>query len=140
VGVEYKLDVRDGRYKLMEINPRTVSANELAIRAGVDFPWIVYQYLNAGGEEQRPRPTRGFRLGVKYVNEEWDIGAYLALRRAGELTLREWWASVRGAEARALGSWRDPRPLMVALWRVLRTSLRKALAGRPRRDATTATR
>ena len=38
--VEWKLDPRDGKPKLMEINPRFWGSLELAVRAGVDFPTL----------------------------------------------------------------------------------------------------
>jgi predicted ATP-grasp superfamily ATP-dependent carboligase len=114
VGVEFKRDSRDGSYRLMEINPRTVSGNELAIRAGVDFPWIGYQYLTG----VPPEPA-AFRRGIRYVNEEWDVQAYLALRRAGVLSLGGWLASLRGVQAKAFAAWDDPLPLLVGLWRLL---------------------
>lgn len=36
--VEWKVDLRDGRPKLMEINPRFWGSLELAVRSGVNFP------------------------------------------------------------------------------------------------------
>lgn len=63
VGVEFKRDPRDGVFRLMEINPRTVSGNQLAISSGVDFPWIAYRHL-CGEAFEEPR----FRTGVHYVN------------------------------------------------------------------------
>jgi predicted ATP-grasp superfamily ATP-dependent carboligase len=113
VAVEFKRDPRDGTYRLMEINPRTASGNQLAISAGVDFPWIGYQHLAATGPANTPPPPP-FRVGVGWVSELWDLQAYLLLRRAGALSLRGWLRSVRGAEARALGAWDDPLPLLVA--------------------------
>jgi predicted ATP-grasp superfamily ATP-dependent carboligase len=122
VGVEFKHDARDGTYRLMEINPRTVSGNQLAISAGVDFPWIGYRYLTEA-EPAQPANSR-FRPGVKYVNEEWDFKAFLALRRSGKLTTGRWLESLRGAEARAVFAWDDPLPLLVVGWRFLRAALR----------------
>jgi predicted ATP-grasp superfamily ATP-dependent carboligase len=116
VGVEFKYDARDGKYKLMEVNPRTVSGNQLAIQAGIDFPWIGYQFLI---NDRRPI-VGDFRRGVKYVNEEWDFKSFLALRRSKQLTLAEWIRSLRDAEARAIWSWRDPLPMLVVLWRFAR--------------------
>jgi predicted ATP-grasp superfamily ATP-dependent carboligase len=124
VGVEFKYNAADGIYRLMEINPRTVSGNQLAISAGIDFPWIGYEYLLAGNSSCL-RPAT-FRRNVKYVNEEWDLKAYLALRRAGNLTLREWLRSVWGASARAIGAWDDPLPLLNVMGRIVRASLREA--------------
>ncbi len=69
--VEYKRDSRDGSYRLMEVNPRAISGNQLAIGAGVDFPWIGYRYLTGTYPESTP-VVRG-RAGVKYVHEWSDF-------------------------------------------------------------------
>jgi len=118
VGIEFKLDARDGTYRLMEINPRTVSGNQLAISAGIDFPWIGYQYLT--GSELEISLSAPFRPQVKYVNEEWDVQAYLSLRKSKAITLRDWLGSLRGVQAWAIGAWDDPLPLVAGLWRLLR--------------------
>ncbi len=118
VCVEFKWDVRTQAFRLIECNPRTASGNQLAISAGVDFPWLGYQYLQGADLESdvgRARP------GVRYVNEEWDIQAYLALRTSGDLSFRDWLTSIRGAEAWALGAYDDPLPLLAGLWRFLST-------------------
>ncbi len=128
VGVEFKYDARDGTYRLMEINPRTVSGNQLAISAGVDFPWLGYQYLVGGRIDARSK--KPFQVGVQYVNEEWDLKAYRALRKTGELTFRRWLGSLLGSRARAISAWDDPRPLFVLLWRIARAFLRSVLPAR----------
>ena len=117
VGVEFKLDARDRSWRLIEINPRTVSGNQIAISAGVDFPWIGYQYL-AGGELEAP-PATPFRPQVKYVNEEWDVQAFLALRKSGALTLRGWLGSLRQVQAKAIWAWDDPLPVVRGLGRLV---------------------
>ncbi len=43
--VEFKRDYRDGELKLMEVNVRLPRSIPLPIRAGVDFPWLVYRDL-----------------------------------------------------------------------------------------------
>jgi len=42
---EFKRDPRDGIYKLMEVNGRHNLSSLLAVRCGVNFPWIHYQHL-----------------------------------------------------------------------------------------------
>jgi D-aspartate ligase len=125
VGVEFKYDERDGGFKLMEINPRTVSGNQLAISAGVDFPWEAYQYLTSS--ERSWAAAGSFKTGVRYVNEEWDLIAYLRLRETGDLTLGSWVRSLLRSEARAIGSWKDPGPLLVTAGRVSRAAIRTAV-------------
>ena len=43
--VEFKRDPRDGRYKLMEVNPRLWQWHGLAAACGVDLPLIAYRDL-----------------------------------------------------------------------------------------------
>ena len=123
VAVEFKHDCRDETYRLMEINPRTVSCNQLAIRAGVDFPWIVYQHLVHPGEPTAP--TNSFRSGVKFVNEDWDFRAYRERRRDGDLTFWRWIRSLAGARAWAVVTPRDPRPFLSQVRAQLQSSFRK---------------
>ncbi|MFC1884891.1 ATP-grasp domain-containing protein [Thermodesulfobacteriota bacterium] len=41
--VEFKVDPRDGTPKLLEINPRFWGSLALAVRAGVNFPYLLYR-------------------------------------------------------------------------------------------------
>ena len=41
--VEYKLDPRDGRYRLMEINGRCPLSNALPTRCGVNYPLLAWR-------------------------------------------------------------------------------------------------
>ncbi|HZT93922.1 MAG TPA: hypothetical protein VE985_05550 [Gaiellaceae bacterium] len=43
--VEVMRDPRDGRYKLLEVNPRLWQWHSLAAACGVDLPWIAYRDL-----------------------------------------------------------------------------------------------
>jgi predicted ATP-grasp superfamily ATP-dependent carboligase len=65
--IEFKVDARDGRPLLMELNPRLWGSLELAIAAGVDFPWLLYQL--ALGEPLPPQPA--YHLGVR---SRWELG------------------------------------------------------------------
>jgi predicted ATP-grasp superfamily ATP-dependent carboligase len=121
VGVEFKSDATSGKHYLMEINPRTVAGNQMAIDAGVDFPWIGYRYLTGaeGGVERR----RGFQVGVKHLNEELDTQAYLTLRESHGMTVRQWARSIRGTRSRAIWAWDDPRPFMILTRRLVRRGI-----------------
>lgn len=113
-GVEAKFDARDGSYRLMELNARTVSGNQMAIDAGVDFPWLGYQYLT-GVEEI---PACAFQRNVRYVNEEWDIQAFGQLRRSKQITLPQWVGSLCSAKSWSIGAADDPRPLVMGMARI----------------------
>ena len=57
--VEFKRDPRDGRFKLMEINPRLFQWHGLAAACGVDLPRLAYQDLL--GLESEPASMNGRR-------------------------------------------------------------------------------
>lgn len=59
--VEFKVDPRDNQPKLMELNPRFWGSLALAIHAGVDFPYLLYQM--AMGEEFEP--VREYETGIR---------------------------------------------------------------------------
>ncbi len=113
--VEFKRDPRDGAQLLMEVNPRTISGNQLGITAGVDLAWIAYRHLLGLDGGTRP-PT--FRAGVRYVNEEWDVLAFWEARAARRLTFRAWVRSLVGVRAWAIAAWDDPGPLLMGVWRM----------------------
>ncbi len=59
--VEFRVDLRDGRPKLMEINPRLWGSLQLAILSGVDFPYLLYK-LAVDGDV---KPNSNCKIGVK---------------------------------------------------------------------------
>jgi predicted ATP-grasp superfamily ATP-dependent carboligase len=63
--------------------------------------------------------------GVKWISERRDMQSALWYARRGELTLREWWTSVRGRKAYAVWSWRDPAPFFADLVRSVELLARK---------------
>ncbi|UCC32959.1 MAG: ATP-grasp domain-containing protein [Candidatus Bathyarchaeota archaeon] len=58
---EFKMDPRDGKPKLIEINPRFWGSLSLAIFAGIDFPYLLYKLAVEGDI----KPTFNYRVGVK---------------------------------------------------------------------------
>lgn len=69
--VEFKRHARTGQFYFIEINPRFVGSLELAIAAGVDFPWM---YTQLAIDEPVTGPAR-YRVGLKY---RWLISKNVA--------------------------------------------------------------
>jgi len=65
--VEFKIDLRDGRPRLMEINPRFWGSLQLAIDSGVNFPLLLYRSQMGMDID----PVSQYRIGVK---SRWFIG------------------------------------------------------------------
>lgn len=70
---EFKRDPRDGQIKLIEVNIRLMASAQLAVAAGVDLPWIIYQDLVHG----RQVAPKSYIEGVHYVDLLADITDYL---------------------------------------------------------------
>lgn len=111
VATEFKRDARDGSFRLIEVNPRSPTSNQMAITAGVDFPWLAYCHLTGADDGA----TTNGRAGVKWVHEPWDLAAFRALRRTGDISLRSWLGSRRGVRSRAIWARDDPMPLLAWL-------------------------
>lgn len=77
--VEFRRDSA-GRPFLMEINPRLSASVELAVRAGVDFPYLLYQWAN--GDEIDV--VKGYRTGswMRYLRGDFAT-TLLALSERG---------------------------------------------------------
>ncbi|MBF0555757.1 MAG: ATP-grasp domain-containing protein [Nitrospirae bacterium] len=58
--IEFKVDPRDGAPKLLEINPRFWGSLQLAINAGVDFPYLLYRLAMDGDID----PVTEYKTGV----------------------------------------------------------------------------
>ncbi|HEV2195109.1 MAG TPA: hypothetical protein VGR55_05985 [Candidatus Acidoferrum sp.] len=90
VEVEYKFDVRDRRYKLLDINPRLWTWSALGSRAGVDFPYLLWQMM-AG----KRVPEQTARNGVRWVRMSTDVPAAVHEILRGRISLREYLRSLR---------------------------------------------
>jgi predicted ATP-grasp superfamily ATP-dependent carboligase len=66
--VEFKLDQRDGVYKLMEVNGRHNRSTMLAVRCGMNFPFMEYEHRAWGKEPQ----SSDFEQGVYWIDEFHD--------------------------------------------------------------------
>jgi len=99
--VEFKRDVRDGRFKLIEVNPRLWEWHGLAAVCGVDLPRIAY--LDAIGEP--PAPVRMHGEGKRWA---------ITLARGSRPMFQ------RPPYVDAMWARDDPKPALVHWARVLR--------------------
>ncbi len=70
---EFKLDKRDGLYKLMEINGRHNLSGLLATRCGLNFPFLHYRHLVFG---EIPTQSR-YEMGKYWIDLSRDFAYYL---------------------------------------------------------------
>jgi predicted ATP-grasp superfamily ATP-dependent carboligase len=121
---EFKFDARDGRFKIIEVNPRPFWLIAHVARAGLDLPWM--SYLDA--QEIPVPPPPPYEVGRYGLIEIPDVAALVRawghLRRPEGPVLRTWLTGDR-----ALFWWRDPLPALVEGWRALGRRVRVTLGG-----------
>lgn len=132
--VEFRRDAAGVPY-LMEINPRLSASVEIAVRCGVDFPYLVYQWASG-----RPiDPVDGYRTGIWMRYFKGDLMTTIeALRQRGRpgvappaRAILDFGLSCFRPMAYDYVNWRDLLPAVHATSAFTRAAV-KALARGPR--------
>lgn len=108
--VEFMLDPRDGKYKLIEINARPWGWHTIAIGAGVDLPYLSYRTMLGEKFEKN-----GFTKGVKWIRLTTDIPTVFMELLKGRMKFTEYLSSLKGKKQFAVMSLRDPIPFIAEL-------------------------
>jgi predicted ATP-grasp superfamily ATP-dependent carboligase len=123
--MEFKRDVRDGIYKLMELNGRHNHSGLLDLACGVNFPYL--SYLSAL-REAVPASRVQSPEGIYWLDEIKDIRGIVAASRNGGAGPRNFLRPYLRRHASAVGSLADPLPILHTLGDTF-----AALVGRQRR-------
>lgn len=110
VEIEYKLDARNGRYKLLDINPRLWTWSALGARAGIDFPHLLWQMMVG-----QPVPEQTGRAGARWVRMSTDVPAAIHQMLRGRLSLGAYLRSLHHPLEFALMAVDDPLPGLLDL-------------------------
>jgi predicted ATP-grasp superfamily ATP-dependent carboligase len=124
--IGYRYDARDGRYKLLDVNPRLGATFRLFVDPNNDMDVARAIYLHLTGQLV---PQVAQRDGRKWIVEPWDVRSCLRYARDGSLTFRQWARSLRGIEEAAWFALDDPRPFAVMCLEVLRGGARNLRGG-----------
>jgi len=108
VDLGWRYDARDGRYKLLDVNPRIGGTFRLFVASnGMDVARALY--LDLIGQ---PVPAAAARDGRKWLVEPNDLQASLLYWREGALTPGQWLGSLRGVEEAAWFARDDLAPFL----------------------------
>jgi D-aspartate ligase len=117
--IGYRLDPRDGQYKVLDINPRVGQAFRLFV-AENDHDVVKALYLDLTGQAQPPVVRRE---GRRWLIEDFDIISSYHYYREGTLGPLQWLRSFAGVEEGAWFCWKDPVPFLSMLAKLSRQSL-----------------
>jgi D-aspartate ligase len=107
VEMEYKLDRRDGRHKLLDVNARAWGYHTLGRQAGVDFPYLLF--ADQLGEQVQPCRARA---GVRWIRLVTDLPTAAYQLAHGHLDWRRYLRSLASFHAEAVFSREDPLPAL----------------------------
>jgi predicted ATP-grasp superfamily ATP-dependent carboligase len=120
--IEFKLNNRDGKYRLIEVNARLGLHSIQPTLAGINFPLIQYLELS----NQPITPVKDYVDGVKWLDITRDIQAFIQLRRKKNLSFVDWVKSLVGVQCHAFFAWDDFNPFLKNIeHRILRRGRRR---------------
>ncbi len=105
VELEYKLDPRNGEYKLLDVNARTWGYHSLGARAGVDFSYMLY-----ADQVGLPVSPCKSQAGIGWVRMTTDLPTAVTALLEGDLDWRSYVRSLKNCNVEAVFSHDDPLP------------------------------
>jgi len=123
VDIDYRLDHRDERYKLLDVNPRIGASFRLFVADdGMDV--LRAMYLDLTGREV---PACAQRDGRRWIVEPQDLLSSSTYIRCGDLSVRAWARSLRHVDEAAWWAREDPQPFIALSRWLFADRLRKRL-------------
>jgi predicted ATP-grasp superfamily ATP-dependent carboligase len=110
VEIEFKQDPRNGEFKLLDVNPRVWGWHTLSRRAGVDFPYLLWQLLHG-----QDFPVVHGRSGVRWMHTTADVRVAIHEILKGRLSLPSYLRSLQPPRESAIFAWDDPAPGLLDL-------------------------
>jgi len=110
VELEYKLDPRDGKFRLLDFNARTWGYHSLGAGAGVDFPYLLFADQNG----ESVQPCRG-RAGVSWIRLLTDVPTGVLEMLGGRQDCRAYLRSLKSFHVESVLSSEDPVPGLMEL-------------------------
>ena len=115
--IEFKKDIRDNSYKLIEINPRTGLWNYSVLSCGINLPLMAYKDIL--GEKIQPE----YNKEIKLIWLDTILDLYCSIwgfKKRGyknaSLNLKEWYKSIKGKKIDATFNIKDIKPFLAEIY------------------------
>jgi D-aspartate ligase len=108
---EFKKDPRDGVYKLMEVNGRHNLSTLLAVRCGINFPWLHYKHLVKGELPSAP----AYRTGIYWIDITRDASYSIRCLSKHRYSPIQYIQPYLKSHVFAVLDLRDPKPFLKRL-------------------------
>ncbi len=120
VELEYKLDARDGQYKLLDVNARTWGYHTLGAHAGVDFSYMLY-----ADQVGLPVSYCKGQSGIGWMRMTTDLPAAFVALLAGDTDLKSYVRTLINCNVEAVFSQDDLIPSLAEVLMVPYLALKK---------------
>lgn len=120
VELEYKHDIRDNQYKLLDVNARTWGYHSLGGPAGVDFSYMLY-----ADQVGLPVSHCKSESGISWMRMTTDIPAALMALLEGDIEFKNYVRSLWDCNVEAVFSRDDPLPGLAEVFLVPYLALRR---------------
>ena len=124
--IGYRFDARDGKYKVLDINPRIGSSFRLFVGDnGLDVVQALYLHLT-----EQPVPPTKIVEGRKWMVEDQDLASCIVYYKDGKLTLKEFFRSLQGIKETAWFAFDDIKPFLKLFPFDIKKEFKKVLESR----------
>ncbi len=123
IEIEFKRDPRNGKFKLLDLNPRVWGWHTLGRRFGGDFPYLLWQLMH-----DQCVPRGRVPAGVHWVRAVTDIPAAMTQMGRGTLSPAAYVRSLTSPLEFAILAVDDPAPALVEVPLLSELALRRGAA------------
>lgn len=109
--VEFMYDNKDGKFKFLEINPRTWGWHTIGSKAGVNFSSLLFMDIN-----NEPISVNSFERNVKWIRLLTDMPIVMSEICKRRLKLIDYLDSLKGKKEFAVYSSKDPLPFIIEIF------------------------
>ena len=120
---EFRLDNRDGQYKLMDINTRPVVTEWLFIKAGINFPYLTYLDLV---EDVREKPP-AYLQELYWIHNIWELMNFINSLMAGNLNLGKFLEPYWKRKVFIFSFLEDPLHFLIEVFQYSKKALKRVL-------------
>jgi predicted ATP-grasp superfamily ATP-dependent carboligase len=108
--VEFMYDTRDKQYKFLEVNARVWGWHTLAIGAGINMPYLLFQDMTG-----QPLQIPSSWNDMKWLRLITDMPTVMSEVLKGRMSLAEYVSSLKGKKELAVFSLDDPLPFFAEI-------------------------